>query len=969
MKPIGLEGGDQVRDGAADGSRPHAPAHVTLAIAAQQADEDMTTFHAPASADDVPTSVRAAVAEFVPPPGFEPFPTPTKNNLQRSLIYFFGRRVQSSATGKSQWFCLASPQCRANKTAISTTANISGCTRHLQVFHRLISPKTAQMARKASSQQPQLQQQKARSYLSSDVLLIESHSDIQPVEEREQPQADTVDVTPEAVTQANGEASGGEQPKQMADRAHALEWTLAVVVRNLLPVSLASDDRLVQLTRPSTAAATERRVSESTVRHHLVELYDALSSSLAAKIRTELAVATLPILHLALVPVGGASATSACHTQHFFTSGHCGHDDTFVALQVTFVSSTLTHEKHVLDVRRVPDAAVNATIGNDTSSNTEQQSTNAVGTWIDAILKRFEIERKHIHSFITDRVLSMSPLAAAASAFLGRSCEYSCASTCSTSLKDALSSLSESNMRKLVVALHEFIEIACDADFVNCFRGVESHVDDFMSAAVELKSSQVTPRSLFRWRAVALILERVVQSWDACQEFFHASSGNEGATLSESSPSPVVVPRLLKEFSSEDMMQSCALLRPLGDFFGGLDASESVCAEAIVRIFAIKQTSLNVAHPLQVPLPRFDQDHQHQESEEEDSNDEHHHEDGGDIDVQMVAVEHSQLTGFARSLREELALQWDAAIAEKLTSESLSAVTCVFFHPCFRHLSFLDGHSADAKVRIHDHVKKMARDVLQFKVKLSSSSVTRGNAEHYDADVHSGEDSNPLKKRRLSRQEKLSRQAEELSRLGFLDAFAASNNSSVTTLEGDQQRESSEADWSAADLLVSRELERYLKNEAVAFAAVSFDKVLSYWQHKAFDYPTLALVAQAVLGHPAVLPEQQQQHQQHRGAKKSESRHNRRSGSCIRCCFGGRSKLPWHKPMRDEMQVFEEITLFLHSNEQFLNESPKLLSPPEISAAKATQVVAHLVAERRRQQQQQTTSVENASADPSIIEV
>lgn len=968
MKPISLEGGDQERDGAADSSRPHMPAHVTLATAAQEAAEDMTTFHAPASADDVPASVRAAVAEFVPPPGFEPFPTPTKNNLQRSLIYFFGRRVQSSVTGKSQWFCLASPQCRANKTTISTTANLSGCTRHLQVFHRLISPKTAQMTRKASSQQPQLQQQKARSYLNPGVPLIESHSDIHPVQEREQPQADTVDVAPEAVTQANGEASDDEQPKQMAGRAHALEWTLAVVVRNLLPVSLASDDRLVQLTRPSTAAATERRVSESTVRHHLVELYDALSSSLAAKIRTELAVATLPILHLALVPVGGASATSACHTQHFLTSGRCGHDDIFVALQATFVSSAFTHEKHVLDVRRVPDAAVNTPIDNDTSSNTEQQSTTAVGTWIDATLKRFEIERKHIHSFITDRTLSTSPLAAAASAFLGRSCEYSCASTCSTSLKDALSSSSESNMRKLVVALHEFIEIACDADFVSCFRGVENHVEDFMSAAVELKSSQVTPRSLFRWRAVTLILERVVQSWDACQEFFHAPNSNEGATLSESSPLPVVVPRLLKEFLSEDVAQSCAILRPLGDFFGGSDVSEDVCAEAIVRMFAIKQTSLNVARPLQVPLPRFDQDRQHQESEE-DSNDEYYHEDGSDIDVQMVAVEHSQLTGFARSLREELTRQWDAAIAEKLTSESLSAVTCVFFHPCFRHLSFLDGHSAAAKVRIYDHVKKMARDVLQFKAKLSSSSVTRGNAEYYDADAHSGEDSNPLKKRRLSRQEKLSRQAEELSRLGFLDAFAASNNSSVTALEGDQQRESSEADWSAADLLVSRELERYLNNEAVAFAAVSFDKILSYWQHKAFDYPTLALVAQAVLGHPAVLPEQQQQHQQHRGTKRNESRHNRRSGSCIRCCFGGRSRLPWYKPMRDETQVFEELTLFLHSNEQFLNESPKLLPPPEISAAKATQVVAHLVAERRRQQQQQATPVENASADPSIIEV
>ncbi|GAB9465802.1 hypothetical protein Gpo141_00003194 [Globisporangium polare] len=941
MKPIGLDGNHEPA-AAADRSTPspHPAARVTITAAPRHAAADVTFVHAPASADDVPPSVRAAVAEFEPPPGFEPFPTPTKNNLQRSLIYFFGRRVQSSATGKSQWFCLASPQCRANKTTISTTANISGCTRHLQVFHRLISPKTAQMTRKASSQQERL-------YHIAEAPLSESLDTSQSVEEHEQLQSDTVDLTvaPKAVTQAkDDDSTGGERLKHLSDREIALAWTLAVVIRNLLPVSLACDDRLVQLTRPTTTSSTERTLDEKSVRHHLVELYDAVSSILTAMLQKELVVSALPILHLALIPVGGAD------------------DDAFLALQVTFVSSTFAHEKHVLDVRRFPDSVLRAAVNSDTSSQSNS-SSSLVHAWIQATLQRFGIEKKHVHSFVIDRTLSASPLAIAASAFLGRSCESSCLSTCTAALcGDALSAPSESSVWKLVAALHEFIEIACNVDFVSCFRGVESHVEEFMSAAAELKSLQVSRQGLFPWNAVALILECVVQSWDACQEVFHTPSGEEGASLSEGISSPTVVPQLLRGFSREDVTQCASILRPLGEFFSDLDSPESVCAEATIRMFAIKQTTLNAARSVQVTLLPSGQDH-HPESEEVDR-DEHHHE-AGDIDPHVAVVEHSQLSVFARSLHEELARYWDTGIAEKLTSDSLSAVTCVFFHPCFRHLSFLDGYSMDVKSQVHDHVKGMARDVLDWKAKQNNSSLTRGNSEA-DNDQSGDNDDTPLKKRRISRQEKLSKQAAELSRLGFLDAFAtsSSSNSSLTALNGDQEQESSEADWSAVDLIVSRELERYLKYEAVAFAAVSFDKILPYWQHKAFDFPTLALVAQAVLGHPAVLTQQQHRRQ----AMKNNNSRQRDSGSCIRCCFGGQSRLPYNKQIRDETQVFEELTLFLHHNEQLLNES-ELQPPPELSEAKAAHVVATLVAERRRQQQQQATPVENASIDPSIIQV
>ncbi|GLE05184.1 hypothetical protein PINS_up014172 [Pythium insidiosum] len=64
-----------------------------------------------ASMDDVPPEVQRSVAEFELPDGYEDFPMPTKNNAQRSLIYFFGRRVQlRSDPKKTQWFCLASAQ-------------------------------------------------------------------------------------------------------------------------------------------------------------------------------------------------------------------------------------------------------------------------------------------------------------------------------------------------------------------------------------------------------------------------------------------------------------------------------------------------------------------------------------------------------------------------------------------------------------------------------------------------------------------------------------------------------------------------------------------------------------------------------------------------------------------------------------------------------------------------------------------
>lgn len=45
-------------------------------------------------------------------------------------------------TRRSKWFCLASLQ---HGTIISTSANMSGSTRHLHVFHDFLSPKIVQM--------------------------------------------------------------------------------------------------------------------------------------------------------------------------------------------------------------------------------------------------------------------------------------------------------------------------------------------------------------------------------------------------------------------------------------------------------------------------------------------------------------------------------------------------------------------------------------------------------------------------------------------------------------------------------------------------------------------------------------------------------------------------------------------------------------------------------------------------------
>lgn len=909
----------------------HLSTHLTRSL--PHASPTQTAPVAPASVDDVPASVKAAVAAFVPPDGYEDFPMPTKNNLQRSLIYFFGRRVQSIATGKSQWFCLASPQCRANKTTISTAANISGCTRHLQVFHQLISPKTVHLNRKALGQQQHpsvlpLGDAAAGDSMSDDVETHEQLQDgdsIAPVETESAP-ASTVQLV---------SAPSQQQPLGPSERERALEWTIAMVVRNLLPIALVDDDRLVHLTRPQSQSVPSF-LNEKAIRHHLVELFDGVQTNVVEMLKKEMAVATMPIFHLALVDVRHIDA--CCNTsrgQQSSTLPGRG-EGTFLALQVSFISSVFVHEQLILDIKRFavpPKPEAREELATHLSS---------VQLWIKCVLERFHISNQHIQSFVVDKPSSTgaSALMDAVSTFLGRPREFPCVSACCAALSDAYSGSSESHLHKLITSLQGFVAEALDADFVDVFQGLEVDVQAFLGAAGDLDAHQ---SSASFWQTSAIILERVGATWDLCQVFFLTRGGENGTA-----PSSFVAPQLLREFTNEDIVQCISILHPLGRFFSDLETSEhpSTCTEAIIRMFALQQTTFNIAKPLQlVTLPNSGS------GEQTATPDVPEHA----LEEQVAAsVEHSEMTQFARELREEVSRHWLVAVREKSVL-SVSAITCVFFHPCFRQFSFLDQQQqqlsdpaiaseilspsveADTKLRIHGQIKRFAREALQWKARVASSSASPVSASEDDDQEEGG----PLKKRRLARHVKLNRQAEELARLGYLDAFA----SSPVTLHdsGEHDSSSSASEWPVADPRINREFERYLQNESVDFYDVPFDKVLPYWQRKAFDYPTLALIAQATLGHPASLAL--------RSPSANPSGRKRHHHACVRCCFGGRSNLPWRKSIRDETQALEEITLFLHYNEERI-ESPVVRALSEETAA---QVLASLMTGREREQHRRPT--------------
>lgn len=846
------------------------------------------SLYAPESIDDVPTSVRAAVVAFVPPPGFVDFPKPTKNSLQRSIIYYFGRRVQSTVTGKSKWFCLASPQCRANKTTISTTANISGCTRHLQVFHQLVSPKTVMISRKSSSSAPgsasperqSLQTDKAsspqRSFLSSSqpqqqqlkpapvALIADTSSRSSATEQLLSPPAAAPAASPNACSSAPLLAP---EP-QVSPRERALAWTRTAVVRHLLPLAVASDGHLLERSSPSPATSSSTELSEKAVRHHLIELYAAAQHRITASLASELALAALPTLHLALVAV---PSRQDCRAHGLDVAS-----ERFAALHVRFVSSRFVREQHVIAVTRHADPFTRTRVPTLTR-------------WLTRVLERVGIATKHVRSFVVDPALgdAVALYEDAATALLGRACERSVAAALPmTPVGDDASCLEQ-----LVDAVCAYVRAASAADFAACLDGLERHV----LALLAVEAPHVP------WPALMAVLERVAQSWDACKTFFRENDRS-------------AMPALLETFTRDDLAQCVALVRPIADFVNDVRAPASECAEAVIRMYAVQQTGLNAAQALAVAIYGAKDAASISDTDSEDNNRGKRRDSNGDDsdsereEDEDALLEHSELTAFAQRLREELARRWSARVAEHSSAPSLTALTCVFFHPCFRQLSFLD---AAAKTRLHAHVLALARDVLDWRFATTAPR-----------DDTSTTDAAPVKKRRLSRHEKLTRQAQELSRLGFLDSGAASHG---TTPE----RSARTADRAAADVAVARELERYVQNEAVAFCDVPFDQTLPYWQHKAFDYPTLALVAQAALGHPAALP------------ARLGDLDDPKSPLCIRCVFGGQSSRPWPAAMRSETKAMEELTLVLHCS-----DLSTLTTVRELSDWSTAQVVAALVRER-----------------------
>ncbi|TMW58032.1 hypothetical protein Poli38472_013506 [Pythium oligandrum] len=227
----------------------------------------MTRDDAEAMLLDVAPHVHAAVTAFEPPEGYTAYPMPTKNNAQRSLIYSYGRRVQSLQDGKSLWFCLASAQCRANRTTISTVANISGCTRHLQVFHGIVSPKTLTMTKKAL-------------------------------------------VSMESGALESNETDSSGQPH----RVRVLDAVRTIVVRNLLPL------RAVPVMLDGSPQV-DSRVEEADVIHSLLEMFGATQKTIADGIRCELAIAMAPLLHLSLTKSTSSSGDALVLRARFLTEG------------------------------------------------------------------------------------------------------------------------------------------------------------------------------------------------------------------------------------------------------------------------------------------------------------------------------------------------------------------------------------------------------------------------------------------------------------------------------------------------------------------------------------------------------------------------------------------------------------------------------------------------------------------------
>lgn len=872
------------------------------------------------SAADVPAAVRAAVAAFAAPRGFEDFPTPTKNSAQRSLIYFYGRRVRQHSDHvndaprpESKWFCLASPQCRANGTAISTTANISGCTRHLQVFHGLVSPKTVQMAKKAGPN---------------------AAGKPDGAREARRPIA----VTTSAAT--NGRATCGgdarESPTQLdqdsgdAQRAARLEWARVMVVRHLFPLAaLVNDEQVARLLTPSPLAGDPDgncELAEVEVLHHLVECYAATHDHLRELVQRELARATLPILHVGLLSTSVPGSPSSC--------GRMGDATTALTLLGSFVTSTFRLQQFVLGV----------THANGVQSQ-PRAAVSGVLRWVKAVLGGFGIASANVRSFVLEQSSPLSgPLAAALSTDdeavnhgLGRqSVEFSCDSVAISALSAACAR--GSCLRQLITKLHAIaispgvhcmdIDVEPLEELAACL-GERNPANDISFAKLCAPST---------WIAVGRVLRWVVRHWQEIESMV-GMTANAPSDHHQSTP---------LDLTRADLQQSLAVLQPVLDsLHSGLTTGRSRgekcagCPEAVVSAFTARLSALNELEPLQLVHVAMSADRENGCVED----------DGGVENENATVVRPADVTGFARKLRHELASRWDVAIQEGVYQAD-NACLSTFLHPCFRHLEFMDKAR---RATILEQVKTLGRTaVINQRRQLGPpvSTPNSGSSDHPN-EGDTGNGLRLLKKRKttteMTKHERLAHQAEALARLGLLKMAKTlappPEQSTVGAASGDDQSNSTgnaalALTCSSPAFLIANELDRYMQNESIAFQAVAFDETLTYWDRKAFEFPILAAVAKAVSGAPRSL----------RAVCRASS-YAGHGGCCVRCSLRKcqhRKLTSSHSSSNTSAsgydgrvtgQRLEEVLFFLHLNEKFVPATPFV---PSLSRESVIRVLEEL---------------------------
>lgn len=786
--------------------------------------------------------VQQAVRSFVPPSGYAAFPMPTKNNAQRSLIYVYGRRVQSTTdTRKSKWFCLASPQCRANGTTISTSANISGCMRHLHVFHDLVSPKTVQMNRKSEGGK-----------------LPDGQLEPALQDQNQQP----------------------TRSEYAATRERTLEWTICFAVRQLLPIApLVQDQRLEKLLN-LPAGFNEQRVH-----HHIVEIYATTLGTMKQMIQSELSKAQTPLLHLSFGP---AFANEGDHapTQSLQV----------IALSASFVSSEFELKRIVLGVTQ---------IGSQDSSTKDIET--ALVSWALRVLRTFGILlNKHIRSCtVHSSLVQHNPMVKTAlEGSMGPACHFSCVDQCLQALNGACTTYQSGCMKHLVVSLGEFARVVGHSELgIIRFQHLKSSLE--LVALGSKRSQQLYQRTEPEhtddvskmdgtnsfwgcsqyWSAVESILAMAVEVWTDLEMFFFSDRNQQAS----------VAPDLLRAFNKNDLVQVLSMLQPIIQFIGDMEQAEYPAApEALVRMIAIKRSTLNVDQPLQL-IPGL------MSSE-------------NDTELESVILS-TDMTVFGRSSRQELASRWNQLVMEMLAPSMSEFAMCAFFHPCFRQLGHLEqsdgrkptsqeGDSGDGqldKSQLMSEIKRSARTIFQSKSTPLSSRTSESEEENASADPI------PTLSAKKRRKTQLSRQAQELRRLGFLEETTTNPN-------GLQEHTSPLSEW-----VLTQEFDRYAKHESVAFGDIPFDRILSYWHQKTLEYPTIALVAQTALGHPVSA-------NGHRvGLDKSSSQ------------VAGHGRFFSELHCSDALTA-EEMTLFLHFNQAYILPAIATLTDEQVAHFMASHV-------------------------------